>query len=64
VSEQGVVLEATRDFGSSIKLSTNAKGDVVIEVKVRVADTAEEVAEARRLAELQFDALRAKYPRP
>jgi hypothetical protein len=57
-TEQGQRIEN----GSSVKLSTNAKGDVQIEVKVRV-DSAAEVGNAQAIAELTFNSLRAKYPR-
>ena len=57
-TEQGKPIEN----GSSVKLTTNAKGDVQIEVKVRV-ESASEVTDAQRLAEVTFDALRMKYPR-
>ncbi len=63
MSESGIP-EAARESGSSVKLSTNAKGDVQIEIKVRVPDTAEQVAEARRIAQAEFDGLRRAYPRP
>ena len=56
--EQGKPVEN----GSSVKLTTNAKGDIQIEVKVRV-ESAVEVGNATAIAELTFDALRRKYPR-
>jgi hypothetical protein len=56
--EQGKPIEN----GSSVKLTSNAKGDVQIEVKVRV-DSAAEIADAQALAQTTFDALRQKYPR-
>jgi len=58
-TEQGQQVEAR----SSVKISLNAKGEIQAEVKVRVGDTSEEVGEARRLAEINFDLLRSKYPR-
>ena len=57
--EQGQQVEAR----SSIKLTTNAKGDIQIEVKVRVGDEGHEVSAARITAESNFDLLRQKYPR-
>ena len=61
MSEQ--LLEVAREHGSSVKLTTNSKGDVQIEVKVYTPDTAEDVVAAQTLAEATFNALRAKYPR-
>ena len=61
MSEQ--LLEAAREHGSSVKLTTNSKGDVQIEVKVYAPDTAEDVIAAQTLAEATFNALRTKYPR-
>jgi len=57
------MLEVAREHGSSVKLTTNSKGEVQVEVKVYSPDTEAEVAEARRLAEINFDLLRTKYPR-
>lgn len=49
------------DAGSSVKLVRNAKGDVQIEVKVRVGDTAEDVKEAERIAREVFDSVHGHY---
>jgi tRNA threonylcarbamoyladenosine modification (KEOPS) complex Pcc1 subunit len=57
--EQGQQAESR----SSVKLTTNAKGDVQIEVKVRAYDDPAFVKIARELAETEFDLLRRKYPR-
>jgi hypothetical protein len=61
MSEQ--MLEVAREHGSSVKLSTNSKGEVQIEVKVYVPDTEIEVSKAQDLAIVTFNALRTKYPR-
>ena len=55
--EQGQQVEAR----SSIKLTLNAKGEVQIEVKTRVGDEELEIDTTRRIAEINFDALKAKY---
>lgn len=57
------LLEVAREHGSSVKLTTNSKGDIQIEVKVYVPDTAEDVVAAQTLAEATFNSLRGKYPR-
>ncbi len=49
------------DAGSSVKLVRNAKGDTQIEVKVRVGDTAADVAEAERIARQVYDNLHGAY---
>lgn len=49
------------DAGSSVKLVRNAKGDVQIEVKVRVGDTAADVREAERIAREVFDSVHGAY---
>jgi hypothetical protein len=61
MSEQ--MLEVAREHGSSVKLTTNSKGEVQIEVKVYVPDTDADIQAARRLAETTFNALRQTYPR-
>jgi hypothetical protein len=62
MSEQ--MLEVAREHGSSVKLTTNSKGDVQIEVKVYAPDDTElGVSKAQDLAMVTFNALRAKYPR-
>ena len=57
------LLEAAREHGSSVKLTTNSKGEVQIEVKVYVPDTDAEVGAARVIAESHFNSLRQTYPR-
>lgn len=48
---------------SSFKLTTNAKGDVQIEVKTyALGPTAEDESAARARASAHFDALREQYP--
>jgi hypothetical protein len=62
-AREGTLLEGAREHGSSVKLSTNSKGDVQVEVKVYVPDTLAEVADAQHTAESIFNSIRAKYPR-
>ena len=49
---------------SSVKVTRNAKGDPQWEVKVRVGDTAVEVAEAREIALATHRALEAALVEP
>lgn len=48
---------------SSVKVTRNAKGDPQWEIKVRVGDTAAEVAEAREIALATHRALEAELVR-
>lgn len=49
------------DAGSSVKLVRNAKGDVQLEIKIRVGDTDADVREAEAIARSVFDRLSNAY---
>ncbi len=49
------------DAGSSVKLVLNAKREMQTEIKIRVGDTEQDVAEASRIAQKTYDQIVAKY---